>query len=88
MEKFNDELNVPLLSAGERISIAFDYVSTFITKTEKLSDQELKMLEGKIVYYLNWVDDEVIASFLKNVIQHLQYLRQDRADQDGIKITT
>jgi hypothetical protein len=88
MEPFNDELHVPLLTATERISIAFDYVSTFITKTEKLSDQELNMLEGKIVYYLNWVDDEVIASFLRSVIKHLQHLRQDRADQDGIKLTT
>ena len=89
MEKFNEDLNVPLLSSTERVSIAFDYVSTFITKTEKLSDTELLVLEGKITYYLQWVGktDKVIASFLRSIIRHIQNIREDRASEEGITPT-
>ena len=89
MEKFNEDLNVPLLTGTERTAIAFDYVSTFITKTEKLSNTELLMLEGKITYYLQWVNqtDKVIASFLKSIIRHIQNILKDRADQEGITPT-
>jgi len=80
MEKFNQELGVPLLCTTERVAITFDYVSTFITKTEKLSDIELLTMEGKILYYLEWVEntDKVIASFLRDVIKYSQNLRHDR----------
>tara|TARA_B100000427_G_C15097637_1_gene415730 strand:+ start:236 stop:505 length:270 start_codon:yes stop_codon:yes gene_type:complete len=89
MDKFNDELNVPLLSPTERVAITFDYISTFIAKCEKLCDKELLILESKILYYLNWVDDKVLASFLRSVVHHLQNLRRDRkADEEGITPTT
>ena len=80
MEKFNQELGVPLLSGTERVAITFDYVSTFITKMEKLTDIELLTLEGKILYYLEWVNktDKVIASFLRDVNKYSQNLRHDR----------
>tara|TARA_B100000427_G_scaffold235456_1_gene198412 strand:- start:255 stop:518 length:264 start_codon:yes stop_codon:yes gene_type:complete len=80
MKKFNDDLGVPLLSPTERTAITFDYISTFITKMEKLEDGELLAMEGKILYYLNWVEgtDKVIASFLRNVVKYSQDLRHDR----------
>ena len=68
-------------TSEEKVAITLEYLASFVSWTDRLSDQELKMLDLKIQNLIHPTNMQSLNNFLEDCVK---YLHAEGADNPGI----